>query len=162
MYDGMVFGEEAYQCDIVGGEPTLTKVNPFSLDLWMSGYSNKIEDADVITITEYWSPGRIADTYYDVLTKKDIQHLNDYFKDSHLGGYDEKTGEYDDRFAFVGPEGIAVSDVGNAYFDPFNLFGEKFDSSMPVDSFGNIRVVRMYWKSGRKIKKVKSYDPETG
>lgn len=162
MYDGMVFGEEAYQCDIIGGEPTLTKINPFSLDLWMSGYSNRIEDADVITITEYWSPGRIADTFYDVLTKKDIQHLNEYFTASHLGGYDEKTGEYDDRFAFVGPEGIAVSDMGDTYFDPFNLFGEKFDSTMPVDSFGNIRVVRMYWKSGRKIKKVKSYDVETG
>lgn len=27
---------------------------------------------------------------------------------------------------------------------------------------GNIRVLRVYWKSRRKIKKVKSYDPETG
>ena len=27
---------------------------------------------------------------------------------------------------------------------------------------GNIRVLRVYWKSRRRIKKVKSYDPETG
>ena len=27
---------------------------------------------------------------------------------------------------------------------------------------GNIRVLRVYWKSRRKIKRVKSYDPETG
>jgi hypothetical protein len=32
----------------------------------------------------------------------------------------------------------------------------------PVDTFGNIRVIRVYWKSLRKILKVKSYDPETG
>lgn len=162
IYDGMVFAEEAYQCDIVGGEPVMSKINPFSLDLWMSGYSNKIEDADVITITEYWNPGRIADTYYDVLTSKDIKHLEEYSKGINVGGYDEKTGEFDERFAFVGPDGVDVHEDGEFYFNPYNLFGEKFDTSMPIDNFGNIRVVRMYWKSGRRIKKVKSYDPMTG
>ena len=33
---------------------------------------------------------------------------------------------------------------------------------LPYDLLGNIRVVRVYWKSIRRIKKVKSYDPETG
>ena len=33
---------------------------------------------------------------------------------------------------------------------------------LPFDTNGNIRVLRMYWKSRRRIKKVKSYDPETG
>ena len=27
---------------------------------------------------------------------------------------------------------------------------------------GNLRVLRMYWKSKRAIQEVKSYDPETG
>lgn len=161
MYDGMVFGEEIYQCDIIGGEPTLMKVNPFTLDMWRSGYSNKIEDADVITITEYWSPGKIADTYYDVLTPKDLKHLEEYFKQDSVSGVNPDTGEYDERFAFVGPEGIAVTG-GDFYFNPFNLFGEKTDITEPFDNFGNIRVVRMYWKSSRKVKKVKSYDPQTG
>lgn len=30
----------------------------------MSGYSNKIEDADVIVITQYWSPGKIFDYFF--------------------------------------------------------------------------------------------------
>jgi hypothetical protein len=32
----------------------------------------------------------------------------------------------------------------------------------PYDINGNVRVLTVYWKSRRKIKKVKSYDPETG
>jgi len=27
---------------------------------------------------------------------------------------------------------------------------------------GNIRVIRVYWKSRKKIKKIKFYDPQTG
>jgi len=33
------------------------------------------------------------------------------------------------------------------------------NSLMPYDMLGNIRVLRVFWKSRRKIKKVKSYDP---
>ncbi len=44
-------------------------------------------------------------------------------------------------------------------FLPFGTFG---GSKLYYDSAGNVRVLRMYWKSRRKIKKVKSYDPQTG
>ena len=47
--------------------------------------------------------------------------------------------------------------------NPNQLFAESYDNSMmPYDTAGNIRVVRVFWKSRRKIKKVKSYDPQTG
>lgn len=49
--DGLKFGEESYLCDIVHGEPVLEKLNPFEVQTYMSGYSNRIEDADVIVIT---------------------------------------------------------------------------------------------------------------
>jgi hypothetical protein len=48
------------------------------------------------------------------------------------------------------------------YFDPFGLFTDTAGDLLPFDTHGNIRVLRMYWKSRRKIKKVKSYDPQTG
>ena len=73
--DAMAVGEEIYQCDIIGGEPTITKVNPLKIRVFKSGYSNRVEDADVILIEDYWSPGKIIDTYYDVLSKKDIEYL---------------------------------------------------------------------------------------
>lgn len=73
--DGMIVGEEIYQCDIVGGEPTLCKLNPNKVRVFKSGFSNRIEDADMIIIEDYWSPGRILDTFYDALTEKDRKYI---------------------------------------------------------------------------------------
>ena len=52
--DAMTVGEEIYQCDIVGGEPVIERVNPLKIRVFKSGYSNRIEDADVIIIEDYW------------------------------------------------------------------------------------------------------------
>ena len=73
--DAMTVAEEIYQCDIVGGEPTIEKLNPNTVRVYRSGYSNRIEDADVIVIEDYWNPGRIIDTYYDVLSAKDREYI---------------------------------------------------------------------------------------
>ena len=63
--DAATVGEEIYQCDIRGGEPTFEKVDPLKIRVYKSGFSNKIEDADMIAIEDYWSPGKITDTYYE-------------------------------------------------------------------------------------------------
>ena len=68
--DGITVGEEIYQCDIRGGEPIIERVNPLKIRVFQSGYSNKIEDADMIILEDYWSPGKIIDSFYDVLSKK--------------------------------------------------------------------------------------------
>jgi hypothetical protein len=49
-YNAMWAGEEAYQCDIVGGEPVVEVINPNKMIVLRSGYSNKIEDADMIVL----------------------------------------------------------------------------------------------------------------
>ena len=51
--DALTVGEEIYKCDIVGGEPVIERVNPLKIRIFKSGYSNKIEDADVIIIEDY-------------------------------------------------------------------------------------------------------------
>ena len=161
--DAMAVGEEIYQCDIIGGEPTITKVNPLKIRVFKSGYSNKIEDADVILIEDYWSPGKIIDTYYDVLSKKDIEYIEnlpDFTGDASKDSMDN----IDERYGFVNMNmiGEEINSEG-FYFDPLNLFSNGVQGSLvPYDLAGNIRVLRMYWKSKRKIKKVKSYDPESG
>ena len=70
--DAMTVAEEVYMCDIVGGEPTIEKINPLNLRVFKSGYSDKIEDADLIVYEDYWSPGKIIDTFYDSLNSEDI------------------------------------------------------------------------------------------
>lgn len=161
--DAMAVGEEIYQCDIIGGEPTITKVNPLKIRVFKGGYSNRIEDADVILIEDYWSPGKIVDTYYDVLSKKDIEYIEnlpDFTGDASKDSMDN----IDERYGFVNMNMIGEEmNSEGFYFDPLNLFSNGVQGSLvPYDLAGNIRVLRMYWKSRRKIKKVKSYDPESG
>lgn len=160
--DGAAIGEEIYQCDIRGGEPIIERVDPMTINVFKSGNSNRIEDADIIVIEQYWSPGKVIDTYYDVLTKKDIDYIEK--SPNHIGQASiNDMGERDERIGFVNAHMIDDTiDDGNFYFDPLNSLNGVTNSLLPFDTSGNIRVLRMYWKSRRKIKKVKSYDPETG
>lgn len=168
--DAATVAEEIYQCDIRGGEPTFEKVNPLKIRVYKSGYSNKIEDADMIAIEDYWSPGKIVDTYYEEiesLSASDKKKLIDLLDNNVSGAAadHDSMDNIDDRNGFInvnliGDEAIAANGY---YFDPMGLFSDGVDDSMmPYDIAGNVRVLRVYWKSRRKIKKVKSYDPETG
>lgn len=165
--DAAIVGEEIYQVDIRGGEPVVERLNPLKVRVFRSGYSNRIEDADVIIIEDYWSPGKVIDTYYDVLTKKDIDYIESC-PDNTQGSVDE-LGRRDEREGFINMNMVddAITfgedeDGKPFYFDPLGLFSTAANDLMPFDTNGNIRVLRMYWKSRRRIKKVKSYDPETG
>lgn len=162
--DAMTVGEEIYQCDIVGGEPTIEKLDPRKVRILRSGYSNKIEDADIIILEDYWSPGKIIDTYWDSLSKSDLEYIEK--QPDHLGNAEvDSMDNIDDRYGFVHGTmiGDEVASNGGFQYDPLYLFDNSIDSSLlPYDMEGNIRVLKVYWKSRRKIKKVKSYDPETG
>lgn len=160
--DAMTVGEEIYQCDIVGGEPVIERVNPLKIRVFKSGYSNRIEDADIIIIEDYWSPGRVIDTFYDVLSKKDMEYIEKL--PDHVGqAYSDSMGNIDERYAFVNRTLVDESSSDSFYSNPFLPFSEApINTLLPYDLAGNLRVLRLYWKSRRKIKKVKSYDPETG
>lgn len=164
--DATIVAEEIYQVYIAGGEPAVRKLNPLNVRIFRSGYSPKIEDADVIIIEDYWSPGQIIDTFYDQLTQKDIDYINSVpFRDGQADV--NAAGEVDERLAYVANHMIGDEFVSNEgfYFNAEGLFGDNgaYDNSlMPYDVFGNVRVLQMYWKSLRKIKKIKSYNKETG
>lgn len=159
--DGMVVGEEEYQCDIVGGEPTFERLNPMKVHAFRQGYSSKIEDADIIILIDFWSPGKIIETFYDVLTPKDIEYI-DNLPQSYAT---DEMQNHDERNSFVNFADITGNEYGEgAMLNNFVFFGNTGVNATTnyFDNNGNIRVLRMYWKSKRKIKKVKSYDPETG
>ena len=161
--DAMITGEEIYKCDIVGGEPVIERVNPLKIRVFKSGYSNKIEDADIIIIEDYWSPGKVIDTFYDVLSEKDIKYIETL--PDHIGqAYSDSMDNIDERMGFVNNNMVGDEIVTDGfYFDPLNLFSDAVvNSLLPYDLAGNLRVLQVFWKSKRKIKKVKSYDPETG
>lgn len=148
--DAMTVGEEIYMCDIVNGEPIVEKLDPSKVRVFKSGYSDRIEDADIIVIEDYWSPGKIIDTFYDVLTPKDMKYIESI--SSHEEG---DFGDDDDpRYEFIASD-LFEDGVGDVF--------ESVDNSyMPYDTNGNIKVVKIFWKSRRKIKKIKSYNQDTG
>lgn len=160
--DALAVGEEIYQCDIINGEPTIERINPLKIRVFKSGYSNRVEDADIIILEDYWSPGRVLDTYYDVLTTKDREYLEKL--PDHVGqAATDSMDNIDERYGFVNNHmiGDEISTQG-FFWDPLGGYDGINNSLLPYDMAGNLRVLRVYWKSRRKIKKVKSYDPFTG
>lgn len=159
--DAYTVGEEIYHCDIVGGEPIVEKLNPTKVRIIRSGSSNKIEDADMIILEDYWSPGRIVDTYWDQLSKKDIESLEN--APNNLGSsYTDSMDNLDSRYGFVPNVSLDIT-AGDVAIDPLSLFDNDYSATfLPYDRNGNVRVLRVYWKSRRQIKKVKSYNQETG
>lgn len=159
--DAYTVGEEAYQVDIVGGEPVVWKIDPMKMRVIKSGGSDKIEDADMIILEDYWSPGKVIDVFYDQLSKEDVKKL-DEAPDNMGRNYTDEMDNVDERYGFL-PITDGSWEAGDVALDPNVLFDDEFDTELlPFDMNGNVRVLRVYWKSRRKIKKVKSYDEETG
>lgn len=153
--DAMIVGEEVYQTEIISGEPTFTRLNPMKVRMYQSGYSNKVEDADIIVLEDYWAPGRIIDYFYDSLKASDVKYLEELPNRSDA----EEMDNIDERKAFIRYEDV---DENAMVINNFVAFTGYEDASGDFDSDGNVKVLRVYWKSRRKIKKVKSYDPQTG
>ena len=169
--DVLVNSIEAYHCCIVGGEPYLEKFNPMKLRVFRSGYSSSIEDADIVIYEDYWTPGRVVDTYYDELSAKDIKKISDDLPDFGGSGPVGRAGNYNEAYPFipataiVGSEGVLIdksSGFGEVFDELATMAGGIGSDLLPYDVNGNIRVLRVWWKSRRKIYSIKSYDKETG
>ena len=169
--DAVINNIEVYACEIVGGEPKLSRLNPLKLRIFRNGYSNRIEDADVLIYEDYWSTGRIVDTYYDELTPKQIKWLSNELPD--FGGNSPRgtAGNYNEAYPFisknniVGEEGIIIdknSGFGEVFDELSTMDGGIGSNLLPYDIAGNVRVCHVYWKSKRKIYEVKSFNPVTG
>ena len=157
--DAEAVGEEIYMCDIVGGEPIVERLNPLKLRVFKSGFSNKIEDADVIVYEDYWSPGKVVDVFYDQLSSKDIKYLDD-LPDIVGQNYSDKMDNIDERYGFINMNMMSDEIHSDGFFSDYsNLFNETPNTTLlPYDLAGNVRVLRVFWKSRRLIKKVKYFD----
>jgi len=161
--DATTVGEEIYKCDIDHGEPTIRRVNPKHISIFRSGYSNHIEDADIVVTEEYMSPGMICDLYGEQFTAEDLKYIEDLPIAMNTGT--STMGEYEPRnefinTAFVGDEGTAVGLEDQTIRGIFE--GATYNLQAPFDEAGNLRVLKVYWKSRKPIKMVKHFDEITG
>lgn len=160
--DVLIASEEIYQFDIRSNEPIMEVLNPRKVYTLRSGYSSKIEDADIIILDDYWSPSKIIDVYYNDFKDKDVEYIES-ISNANLIQTDEM-GNIDERNAFLYSPLVTEDNLENSV-DSFVWMGNNFaglPNSSYVDNMGNIRVLRVYWKSKRMVKKVKSYDLQTG
>lgn len=142
--DALLSAEEIYQWDIIAGEPVFIKHNPLNVYTQRSGESPYIEDSEIIVIDSYYPPGKIIDEYHEYLSPTDISKIEELAKNGTLAT------NYPDLA--LDPTELTVK-IDTAVFE----LGVK-EFSSPIDLNGNIRVLKVYWKSMRKMKKVKFFD----
>lgn len=167
--DAEACGEEMYQVYLLGGEPAVRKLDPKLVDVYRNSNSSKIEDADMIVIHNYWSRGKIIETYGDQMTNEEVKYVenyktgNDYDNFMRTDGLGKSlpittygnTKQDEEDLEWKPEKGLTAGDL---YIPSFSSFAEY----LPYDVYGNIKVDQVYWKSLRKIKKVKSYNAITG
>jgi hypothetical protein len=155
--DVLIQGEEIYQCDIQGNEPTFEKLNPQRVHVLRNGFSGRIEDADVVIVEEYWNPGKVIDVYYDQLKPEDVDRISSGFLNT---GNNFATASFADSFII----GDTAGSIVDGFVAASQLAGSTY-SKVLVDSSGNIRVLRCYWRSNKLVLKVSGFDedgdPET-
>jgi hypothetical protein len=143
--DALIAGEEIYCADIEAGEPILRRVNPLNLHTVRTGESPYIEDSDIIVEDGYYSPGQVIDKYYDYLTPAEIKAIDENLT-SHGDNDFISIGEREQSIMIDG-----VIDTDGATNKPY---GEYYDTE------GNLRVVRVVWRSLKKVGTLTYYDEE--
>ena len=139
--------------DITGRDLLIEKVNPLQFYTLGSGYSEKVEDSDIIVWFDYKSVGQIVDRYYDKLTPKEIDELEE--------GLDTKSKARNPYSAIDNSLMAAAADstLPNVTIVPPNIsqYGGNF-----VDNDGNVLVTYVNWRSRKKIGELTYYDPIDG
>jgi len=154
--DALILGEEIFECAVQDSEPILRKLNPHKVFTVRDNTSSRIEDSDIIIIEDYWSPGKILDVYYKELKPKDIDRM------AEGGDSAGDDGRYDPTISPLILEGNGVDDA-NSYMvgDILYLAGKRgFDDNVgsTTDADGNIRVLKVLWRSQKLVKNIKYYD----
>lgn len=155
--DALIIGEELYECAVRDSEPILRKMNPHKVFTVRDNNSSQIEDSDIIIIEDYWSPGKILDTFYKELKPKDIDRINDG------DNWTEEDGRYDPTISPLVLDGRSVDDNTSSFMVNDILYlaeqsGYDDVRSGYTDNSGNVRVLKVLWRSQKLIKKVKYYD----
>lgn len=155
--EALIAGEEAYMFDIVNGEVTFEKLNTKKVYTLRAGSSNRLEDADVIVLDDYWSPGKIQDHYYEDLKKIEIKKLDETNMVSGNVDSDGESWAVDD----IKGQEILEREQINAFLDQTAIYNGSAKNSY-TDAEGNVRVIRILWRSKKRIFKISFPDEKGG
>ena len=151
--DFLVCGEEVVCIEELGNDIVFRKVNPLYLFTIQSPETYKLEDADWIVEYTMMSVGQVVDYYHNELTKDEIDTLEQSkeYNSMKTGGIQmayNRDITVEERFGYTAGELFVPNQIATHYF------GGAYDQR------GNVRIMRVCWKSRRKIGKVKYYDDD--
>lgn len=154
----LIANEEHYLGDVVNGKPTIEVIDTKKIEIIRAGSSNRTEDADIILIYDYWSPGQIIDRYYKFLSDGDVKTLDESIENRSVKYNGRSEQEMDEDYINMTRTDFN-STLSSAYINVPGL-QDKMAKMDDVDDYGNYRVMRLFWKSKKKVLRVKSYDEE--
>lgn len=150
-YESMlVFGEEIMCIEAYADELYARYVNPLNLFTIQSPDSPYIEDSDVIVEYSYMSIGEVRELYYDELDEEQTKNLElGYEVTTNAGSIRpgiNRNISIEERYGFSIGDLFLPNQVSPGFF------------SGAFDMRGNVRVLRVCWRSPRKLGKLKTYD----
>lgn len=150
--DALISAEQYAFIENNGEEFTIRKGDPTKIFTLMDAYSTTEEGLEALVEINYHTVSSILDMFYMKLKPEDLAQLEKY----RTSGGGNMLPEYS-KNGHIGelliPADSLTAQIGEqnpAYDYDTTLFSSAFDSR------GNIRLLRVYWKSKRKIKIVKS------
>lgn len=135
--DALIAGEEIYWVGIENGEVAMRRVNPINLTVILDGDTTFIDDAIAVVEERMLAINTILDEYGDILSKEDIDKLENYTRGTFgsfntAGGFEPQFEVINNQNAFAG-------------VTPSNAFNGNNTNNY------SIRVTRVEWKSLKKV-----------
>jgi len=149
--DLLVGGEEIMYCGVLGGNPVMRRVNPMNV-YTMGGNSMYIEDADIIVEYGYKSVGQVIDDYWNELSEDDVDFLERGKTDASIGGGGIGLNRDISVYDYYGEQGAL------SIFHPNEMGTRTFSGAF--DTYGNVRVLKVCWRSRRKIGELTFFDDD--
>jgi len=154
--DLLIAGEEIYRVDIIGDNPVVERVNPLHLFTLRNGVSPYLEDAEIIIELGYCPIGRVQDEFYDELTEKEVEYIESGYNVNSVAGNNLLHARSFNPVMNVSSFFNDVDDSNMITIDDnaTRIFGGWFNEQ------GEVRVMRVRWKSRLKRYKRKYYDED--
>lgn len=155
--DALIKGREVYRIDIVGGEPTVERVDPQRVYFVRKPNNHKIEESDIIVEINYEPIGKVIDEFHDELTSAEVTEI-----ETRYGALKNRESSSAGTLNHVNgfPLMLVGTEIGGD--NPNDFTNQLVTYALPYDYEGNVRVVRTRWLGRRKMGRLKFYNPVTG
>ena len=135
--DALIAGEEVYWVGIENAEVAMRRVNPVNLTVILDGDTTFIDDAIAVVEERMLAINTILDEYGDILSKDDIDKLENYTRGT-FGSFNT-AGGFEPQFEVVNGQNAFAG------VTPTNAYNGNNSNNY------SIRVTRVEWKSMKKI-----------